>query len=146
MIISGKSSYLEIWTKLQEDSATTGDEGKGLYKETQFLVRVGEKEDIIKSQEVGYFFLSPLPGCCGIVVSHATHLHPSFRSTEYGKSFHRVKENVARHYGYSMMLATTELRNLPEIIGGSKAGWKWGNFFRNKRTTHDLAIGLKELL
>lgn len=121
-----------------------GEHEKGLYKEQTFKVQ-WERTD--KSREdVGQFTLAPLPGCCGVVVSTGSWLHTKQRGLQYiSVSFHEIKELVARHFGYSLMLSTVQLRNLPQIISGSKAGWKYIHHFRNKRTDHDLTLGLKEL-
>lgn len=94
---------------------------------------------------LGYFTFSPLPGCCGVVVSSESSLHDVSKISGTGRLFHRLKAEVARKLGYSMMLATTQASNLPEVIGGAKAGWKWSNEFTNTRTGNLLFVGLKKL-
>lgn len=121
-----------------------GEHEKGLYKEQQFTVE-WERSDKTR-EKLGTFVLSPLPGCCGVVVSTASYLEEKQRGLSYiSTSFHEIKEKVARHYGYSLMLSTVQLRNLPEIIGASKAKWRFIHHFRNKRTDNDLTLGIKEL-
>lgn len=117
-------------------------EGKGLDKPIKFMVIRGNDPP----RELGHFTLAPLPGCCGVVVSTESYLDPSWRGkTVISEHFHKIKEATARKLGYSMMLATVQLRNIPEVVGGSKAGWKLDHFFRNKRTENDLAFMFKEL-
>ena len=95
-------------------------------------------------QTLAGFYLEPLPGCCGVVVSTGSWIIPEYRGS-FGKLFHTLKETVARKLGYSLMLATTELRNLPEVIGASNAKWKHIHTFRNQRTSHDLSLMIKDL-
>jgi hypothetical protein len=96
--------------------------------------------------DFGWFTLAPLPGCCGVVVSIHSRLKEGWAGTPViGDHFHKLKEHVARELGYSMMLATTQLRNIPEVVGASKAGWRIEKFFRNKRSGNDIGVMFKEL-
>lgn len=115
---------------------------KGLEKEQSFYVY---SKHLSTDQKVAFFNLSPLPGCCGVVVSHSSIIYPDSRIYNYGKAFHALKEQVARHFGYSLMIATTLVKNLPEVIGAAKAGWRHEKIFNNKRTRNDLTLMVKEL-
>jgi hypothetical protein len=90
----------------------------------------------------GYFTLAPLPGCCGVVVSIDSYLAKNEAS---GKIFHELKAAVARELGYSRMIATTQTRNFPELIGAAKNGWKMHEAFINKRTGEQLTVMEKAL-
>lgn len=94
---------------------------------------------------VGRFALEPMPGCCGVVVSTDSALNESHRAWNLGSRFRVLKERVAAHFGYKTMLMTTQLRNIPEVVGASKAGWKFFHFFRNTRTDNDIGIAVKDL-
>ena len=132
-------------------SAMVGDDevveqDKGLYKPQLFYVwRKGTHQGAADSH-IGRFTLAPLAGCCGVVVSTDSYLEESWRKTPVvSEHFHKLKEETARKLGYSLMLATTQLRNIPEVVGASKAKWKFIHFFRNKRTDNDLGLMIKDL-
>lgn len=112
---------------------------KGLPQGHIFDVFHGERDP----EKVGRFRLDPLPGCCGVVVSTDSFIEPIRRGSWVGTEFHEIKALVAKHYGYSAMLMTTQLRNIPEVVGASKAGWKFLETFRNTRTNNDLGVALK---
>jgi hypothetical protein len=112
---------------------------KGLEGPKSFPVRMGD------ATIVGSFTLSPMPGCCGIVVSTDSQLHNPYRGTWTGPEFHEIKSKVATYFGYKTMLMTTQLRNFPEVVGASKAKWKFVHCFRNKRTDNDIGIAIKDL-
>lgn len=98
---------------------------------------------IFERRPVGCFTFSTLQACCAVVVSTNSYLND--KPWNLGHDFHALKERVARDAGYSMMLATTETSNFPEIIGAAKAHWRLGKAFTNKRTGHQLTIMTKEL-
>ena len=95
--------------------------------------------------EIAYFWLNQFPGCCGLVVSTDSWMEPSWRGTKWGKDFHALKSLVAKHYGYTAMIMTTQLRNIPEVVGAAKARWHFCHFFRNKRTDNDIGVAFKDL-
>jgi len=96
---------------------------------------------------IGQFSFSALPGCCGVVVSHNT------RRTGYlydqnrllSDRFRRIKEAFAEHLGYSVMIATTDMANLPAVGNMFKSNYKIVDTFNNKRTDHLIGIGIKKL-
>jgi hypothetical protein len=118
---------------------------KGLWKRAYFTLHVGwERENSLPERDIGQFVLEPMPGCCGVVVSTGSFLHPKERGV-FSQYFHDMKAFVARELGYSRMLATTETSNFPEIIGAAKNGWKLHEAFTNKRTGHQLTVMEKAL-
>lgn len=117
---------------------------KGLQGRTMFDV-MWQSHPSILPMPAGSFCLEPMPGCCGVVVSTDSFLNPQYRGA-LGKRFHTLKEGVARHFGYRAMLMTTHLRNIPEVVGASKARWKFFHYFRNGRTGNDIGIAVKEIL
>lgn len=120
-----------------EDLLTTPD--KGLTGPVTFKLSLYNDEDRVVNTN---FTLAPLYGCCGVVVSTGSwNKEPSISSSD----FHKIKEQIARHLGYSLMLATTQLRNIPEVIGAGKNDWKFVHTFRNKRTDNDLGLMIKDL-
>src|ERR1700761_4391320 len=106
---------------------------KGLMESTNFIVLWNHSDKRISP--FGRFTLVPMPGCCGIIVSVGSYLEPGFRSQHNpSRWFHEIKEKVARHFGYSLMLMTTQTSNFPEVIGAAKSGWRLHHSFRNART------------
>jgi hypothetical protein len=137
MLITHDNLSIELHKDLQEAPE------KGLWKRELFEVFFTRTDG--SKKVYGHFCLEPMPGCCGVVVSTSSQINEEDRGTSIGPRFHGLKEKVARHFGYSLMLSTVQLRNLPQVIGGSKAGWKYIYHFRNKRTDNDLTLGIKEL-
>lgn len=116
---------------------------KGLSIDTSFIVQWQQSD---KAVTFGRFTLAPMPGCCGVVVSTGSYIEP-YQRGQYNPSrwFHSLKAETARHFGYTTMIMTTQLRNIPEVVGASHCGWKFHEFFRNKRTGHDIGIAIKVL-
>lgn len=115
---------------------------KGLDKSAEFEV-IYQPCSAMAEESVGRFTLSPMPGCCGVVVSIHSYLnrkHPIL-----GSNFHKLKAKVAKDLGYSRMLATTQTSNFPELIGAAKNGWRLHEAFINKRTNQQLTVMEKAL-
>lgn len=125
----------QLWAEVADEQPE-----KGLNKTTYFIAHCK-----MTNEKVAKFALAPLPGCCGVVVSHDSEIFPAFRSRGYGRSFHAMKEAVAIKFGYSAMLATTQLRNIPEVVGAAKARWRILESFRNLRTQNDIGVMVKVL-
>lgn len=123
-------------------------EGKGLFEMVRFDVYVGWEAGGAREateRHIGAFFFSPMPGCCGVVVSHGSFLNNTERGSNLGEFFHDLKAEVARRLGYTCMLATTRTDNFPEVIGASKKGWKMHEAFTNPRTRNQLVVMEKHL-
>lgn len=94
---------------------------------------------------IGSFSFTEMPGCCGIVVSHATYLTEQTRHSGLSDSFRGLKEALAKELGYSLMLATT-IMTLPASVGNMiKSKYKIDNVFVNKRTGNNIGLGIKKL-
>ena len=115
---------------------------KGLNSSAVFVVI---QETSTSSIEVGNFNLAPLPGCCGVVVSCYSYLTPMSRHTAIGKIFHEIKEAVAKEMGYSLMISTTDMTNVPQVVSASRAKWRFIDFFTNKRTGNKLGVAIKHI-
>ena len=120
---------------------------KGLEKSTNFVVCQGPAPDPDKphTDSYGRFTFAPLPGNCGIVVSTDTWIAERWRKQGSADRLHKIKENIARQLGYSLMLSTSISTNMPQVISAAKAGWKFVDHFQNKRTNHQCLIGIKHL-
>lgn len=98
-----------------------------------------------KDIEVGGFKFTAMPGCCGIVVSHGTYLTPQTRGTGLSNPFRQLKMELAKKLGYTMMIATTRMSDVPAVGNMMKSKYKIVDTFRNKRTLNDIGIGIKKL-
>jgi hypothetical protein len=132
------------WAKLEarcNEDLQLGAE-KGFFHETSFdIFRVTADSEI----KVGHTYMTPLPGCCGIVVSHCTSLTEMTRHSGLSNPFRELKEKIAKDMGYTMMLATTDMANIPAVGNFFKSKYKFVDTFINKRTNHLIGIGLKRL-
>lgn len=116
--------------------------GKGLHSTASFTL---SKIVDGKPTPIGHFSLSPLPGCCGTVVSHDTYLISTERGGKLSEPFRKLKTALARHLGYSLMIATSRTDQPASIKNMTKSGYKIGGEFVNRRTGNPIALGLKVL-
>jgi len=119
---------------------------KGLYKETKFTFhsisnRQTPPEPV--ARQLGYFYFSPMPGCCGIVVSHNTFLNTDCRGSGVSDPFRKIKNELAKALGYTVMIATTQMHNLPGVGNMIKSKYKIPLTFTNKRTSNLIGLGYK---
>ena len=94
---------------------------------------------------IGHTFFSAMPGCCGIVVSHGTYLTEYTRHTGLSQPFRDLKELIAKKLGYSAMIATTQLDNIPAVGNMLKSKYNIRHTFTNSRTGNLLGVGFKVL-
>lgn len=115
---------------------------KGLFKEERFtLFRRSANSEI----EIGQFYLSPMPGCCGIVVVHGMYLNQKTRSRGLSDPVRKLKTDLCKALGYSQMIATTRMDVIPAVGNFFKSKYNIVKTFTNRRTNNLLAIGLKDI-
>ena len=97
--------------------------------------------------EAGWFSFTALPGCCGVVVSHDTKRIGLFQdwNKKLSDDFRAIKEKFAKKLGYSMIIATTDMANIPAVGNMIKSGYTMNKPFTNKRTGNLLSVGVKAL-
>jgi len=133
---------LEARANNNEDIEELIKDEKGLYKPVHFsLFRL----NYMGEAYVGRFTLAPMPGCCGIVISTDTWLEPSARNSGFSDEFRKLKHKLAKDLGYSVMIATTQTKDIPAFKNMLKSNYEIVKVFRNKRTDNDIAIGVKTL-
>ena len=132
MCYARSGSGYENFTELKELN-------KGLYRYITFSIF--SNEDI----PAGSFMFYPMPGCCGIVVSTGTYLHKQFRGGQLSRDFRVLKERIAKELGYSCMIATTKMDDIPARKNMEKGNYKFVEEFVNSRTGNRLGIGGKLL-
>lgn len=86
------------------------------------------------------YALSPLPGCCGVVVSHDSSLKEEFRGKGLGDFFHKERLDLIQDLGYSCALATVQVDNDAEKHILEKNGWLRLHIFKNSRTGNWIEI------
>ena len=91
------------------------------------------------------FQLTPLPGCCGILVSHDTFVMPSHQGQGIGTAMMKAKICIAQDLGFSRLLATVRSDNGTELHLLRKAGWVRTDEFVNKRTNHPIECWVLDL-
>lgn len=116
---------------------------KGLYEEVKFYVK--RKNHLNTEYDIGNFTFAPMSGCCGVVISSFTFLEKIHRRTFNSKAFREIKEQFAKDLGYTMMIATTQMKNIPAIKNMFKSNYEIVKTFTNKRTGNFLGFGMKIL-
>jgi hypothetical protein len=95
---------------------------------------------------IGWFRFSTLQGNCGVVVSSDTLLNNGFRGNPlYSQKFRDAKEQLVRQLGYSAMIATTQMSNIPAVGNMFKSKYRIVETFTNARTNNLCGIGVKLL-
>lgn len=131
----------DVWIEARADIPEDLAE-KGITELTQFEVyRMTDHSEF----KIGQFHLQGMPGCCGVVVSCFAYLSPDNRHTGLSKPFRAIKETVAKKLGYTVMIATSEITNIPAFISMQHSGYEIVKTFTNKRTQHVLAFGIKQI-
>lgn len=82
------------------------------------------------------YSLSPLPGCCGVVVSHGSMINISQRNKGLGDYFHKERLSLVEELGYSCAICTVISGNKAEERILEKNGWKKIHSFVNSRTSN----------
>ena len=123
---------------------------KGLEEGVHFALKIIKdgKEQVFPhhyQNRIGGFALYPMPGCCGMVVSTATFLFPDFRGTEISVKFRELKNNLAKHLGYSCMIATGITDDVLSHKNLLKSNYEIVKNFTNSRTDNKLDIAVKVL-
>jgi hypothetical protein len=133
---------IDSTSSLEASARDVYEGGKGLHQTTRFtLTKVVDG----KRTDIGHFSLSPLPGCCGTVVSHDTYLSDKERGGQFSEPFRQLKTALVRHLGYSAMIATSRTDQTASIKNMTKSGYEIGGRFVNRRTGNPIAIGIKVL-
>lgn len=94
---------------------------------------------------IGEFQLSPMPGCCAVVISHNSLVKEQYRGTIASQQFREVKTEIAKKAGYTVMIATSKVNDIPASKNMQKSGYRIVSEFTNKRTNNQLHLGVKVL-
>lgn len=113
-------------------------EQKQLYSAVGFGVYAG-------GSRISSFSLTPLPGCCGVVVSHNASVHSDYQRKGIGNLCHEFRVSMCKHLNYTLMLCTDVVTNQPQQKILDKHGWQHIFQFNNKRTGNTVAISVLDL-
>ena len=94
---------------------------------------------------VTIFTLEQMKGCNGIVISRRVEITPDFRGKGYGSAFCTMRENIARHFGFSLIVCTIVVGNIPQEKIMAKNGWQKMVDFTNKKTSNNVSLYYKQL-
>jgi GNAT superfamily N-acetyltransferase len=114
------------------------------FKRNPFSVKMDFKDSVGKSMAT--FTLKEMINCCGILVSTRTEVSNDYRGKGLAQELMLLKEELARQYGYSCMMATVNMTGNPaEVHILEKFGWKCVNDFNNSRTKNKVGVFVKNL-
>lgn len=91
---------------------------------------------------VFHSFVSPLPGCDTIAVSHSL-----FREGSPGFGYRAVRERLRtiKELGFSAVLCTVELTNGAQLKLMKSEGWSQVATLTSRKTGHDLGLFFRTL-
>jgi GNAT superfamily N-acetyltransferase len=100
----------------------------------------------ISNEDAARFVLTQQTGCCGILVSTDTFVETKHRGNGIAQEMMFLKEQLAKDFGYSLMLATVNMTGNPaECHILEKNGWQLGSSFINSRTKNKVGVYTKVL-
>lgn len=89
---------------------------------------------------IAYFKLVDMPGCCGVVVSTGSLIHPAYRCKGLGTLLNTMRIELANELGFGAIICTDKLVNLPQRRILDKNGWFEAAQFNNPNTGNDVSI------
>jgi hypothetical protein len=84
------------------------------------------------------FSLVAMPGCCGIVISTGAYVYSQYRQRGLGTLLNNLRKQMAWDMGYSLLLCTDVITNIPQqkIL----SDWTPLGNFTNRRTGNVIAM------
>lgn len=147
-VIGNVTYYCDSKTK---DDDYLWEEGKGLDKDIRFEFGYTQVTDTTIAPDVkhdvncGSFSFAPMPGCCGVVVSHHTWLDQKWRGGPKSHAFKTIKQEFARRLGYGAIIATTVMTDVVAVKSMLKSNYRISATFTNPRTKNALGVGVRVL-
>lgn len=126
---------------------------KGIENPAHFEVIIARTSEIDKQNVnsfcIGKFSFAPMYGCCGVVVSAFSSRENRDRTLHVypieSEVFRWAKQEFAKALGYSAMIATAQMHNIPAVKNLFTSGYTLNKPFINKRTNNLLGFGFKQL-
>jgi len=89
-------------------------------------------------EEIGYFKMAQLPGCCGVVCLYNVNISLPYRNQGIGKEIFQYAKKLAQYNKYSILLCTTSSKISEKIV--FDADWKPIDIFVNNKTGNTVKI------
>lgn len=115
---------------------------KNLISTNGLTVRITSKND---AYQIARFSLTQLPGCCGVLVSHNSHVMPTYRGKTIGSLMHEMRIEIGRRYNYTIMLCTDLQNNIPSRKILDKFKWQDAVQFKNRKTSNIVNLSYLQL-
>lgn len=84
--------------------------------------------------QITNFVLVQLPGCCGVCVSTGAYVFEPYRRKGVNILMNKLRQDLAREFGYTVLLCTDVDPNTPERHTLKTCGWHDILQFTNRRT------------
>ena len=94
----------------------------------------------LAGEPIASFRLYPMINCCGICVSTAASVIPSFRGKGLGTLLNSIRIDIARCDGYGLLLCTDIAQNEVQRKILKRNGWSDIKSFINPRTKNHIFI------
>lgn len=94
---------------------------------------------------IAFFTLRRLDGCCGIIVSANSVISEGYRNKGIGTILHKFRIYYAKKMGYTLMLCTDKVKNIPQLNILNNHGWEHLKTFKNIRTFNTLNLSVLDL-
>ena len=110
-------------------------------------IHLGAYELIVTGRErpVASWGLYQMINCCGVCVSTKAMVDTEYQRRGLGTILNNLRMDVARDFGFSVLLCTDNMANEPQRKILAHNGWKDIWEFVNKRTMHRVAISVINL-
>ena len=89
---------------------------------------------------IAEFTLAKMPGCCGVVISTGAWIDYKYRRCGLGKLLNKIRIELAKDKGYSLLLCTDLIRNTPQRKILRKNKWLPLYRFTNRNTNNNLSL------
>lgn len=89
--------------------------------------------------------LYQMPHCCGICVSCAADVHPTFRNKRIGTVLNGLRQDIAKALNYSLLFCTDKENNPPMTKLLATNQWKRLYTFRNRKTGNNVNLSCIDL-
>jgi hypothetical protein len=112
---------------------------------TNFFKLHENKRFIGQNDIICKFYLQTFPGCCGIALVHGFYIHENYRHLGIGELMITLIETFAQLNGYSVIVCTDVVTNIPMKTILTRREWKSAFDFINIRTENQVELSYKRL-
>lgn len=111
-----------------------------------FIVIDLEKAGGFGNKTVGVGYLTPMSGCCGLIISHNSAVSSQWQRKGIGTLINKFRLAVAKELGYSAVICTdTPDKHIANTGLLAKLGWKPLHSFTNRRTMNKVTVSIIEV-